>query len=432
MTVAVAPEEHSSLVGGSTAARRIACPASYQMEAKVPAVIKETSSAYADEGSGLHLAMAHILTRNMVAAEVEQHVLGQSFGGLRITEELLDEAVLPALAYFDSVVAEIDPLEKGVDVLVENRVEVPGVPGAFGTADVIIRGPTRSAILDWKFGVGVPVFASHQADHTMASGEVVPVIEANAQLAFYARGAIHTYPQMFGEGVTWPVDLHIVQPRSRGGTPFSKHTTNVAELEQFRMKLVRAVAEAKGPNPTMTRGDHCRFAACKTICPRWTLPTLDLTKMHGALTAKKGGLATIRIDWPLMYAELLTLADMAEMVAREVRAQAHAFLTDGHSIPGYKLVNKRAQRKWIDEEEAQIELTAMVGGEDLCEPPTLRSPAQIEKVLKKAKLELPEHLVEAVSSGTTIAPTDDRREAVIPIAGQIAQLSQKLLALKVE
>jgi hypothetical protein len=418
----ITPEEHSNLVGGSTAGRRIACPASYQMEAKVPESARNSSSPDADEGTLLHECMAYLVTENTAASGVERRLAG------RANKTLIDEAILPALEMLDTIIAEIDPDNVGVDILIENRVEMPGVPGAFGTADVIVKGPLGTAIVDWKFGAGVPVSAWYDEDMTMADGRVAARRQPNAQLAFYARGAQHTFPHMFEDDPTWPVSLHIVQPRARTGVPYSKYECNVAELEVFRKRLVAAVEEAQGEAPRIHRGDHCRFAPCKVICPKWTGPALDLTKMHEALQVKKGGLASIRIDWSQMYSELLTLADMAEAVVLEVRKQAHVFMQDGNPVHGYKLVDKRATRKWISDNLAEVYLAETVGlkEDELFDEPKLRSPAQIEKVLKKHGLGMPEDLVHAVSSGTTIAPENDKRENVIQTSGQLMQLSEKL------
>ena len=52
------------------------------------------------------------------------------------------------------------------------------------------------------------------------------------------------------------------------------------------------------------------------------------------------------------------------------------------------------------------------------------SPAGAEKVLKASKRELPDDLVVAVSSGSTLAPESDPRPAVV----QIGQTLRKALA----
>jgi hypothetical protein len=48
----------------------------------------------------------------------------------------------------------------------------------------------------------------------------------------------------------------------------------------------------------------------------------------------------------------------------------------------------------------------------------------VEKVLKKAKVELPAELAPAVSSGSTLAPESDPRPAVL----QIGQMLSKAMA----
>jgi hypothetical protein len=56
----------------------------------------------------------------------------------------------------------------------------------------------------------------------------------------------------------------------------------------------------------------------------------------------------------------------------------------------------------------------------------LLSPAQMEKVLKKRKLALPDDLVVAVSSGTTLAPESDPRSAVLQIGKQLTAALSKI------
>ena len=99
--------QHSSLVGGSTAARRIACPGSYQMEAKLPPSVKEASSIYADEGTALHEAMKFILTKNLIVDELEDEVLGRKFAGYVMTRKLMDEAIYPCVEFVDASVIQI-------------------------------------------------------------------------------------------------------------------------------------------------------------------------------------------------------------------------------------------------------------------------------------------------------------------------------------
>jgi len=56
----------------------------------------------------------------------------------------------------------------------------------------------------------------------------------------------------------------------------------------------------------------------------------------------------------------------------------------------------------------------------------LLSPAKVEKVLKKRKLDLPRDLVVSVSTGNTIAPESDPRPEALMIGRQLAAALGKL------
>jgi len=96
-------------------------------------------------------------------------------------------------------------------------------------------------------------------------------------------------------------------------------------------------------------------------------------------------------------------------------------------VPGYKLVAKKATRQWVDEAVTKTKLAEMgVKDKDLYKPQELISPAQAEKLLKKSKLALPDDLVVAVSSGSTLAPESDPRPAVLNIGRQLNAALSKL------
>jgi hypothetical protein len=54
------------------------------------------------------------------------------------------------------------------------------------------------------------------------------------------------------------------------------------------------------------------------------------------------------------------------------------------------------------------------------------SPAQAEKALKKAKIELPADLIVAVSSGSTLAPANDPRPEVVQVAYALRRALAKI------
>lgn len=429
--------EHSDLVGGSTAERRLMCPGSYKAEQKVPEVIRNRSSADADEGTALHEAVECFLRE---ALDDPMELVGRTFNGHEITRTHVIEAIVPCIDFLDALEDELE-IEGGVEFVLEKRCQLPGIPDAFGTSDYIGRTSKRSIIIDWKFGAGVPVKASYPEQAAVpGTGEVVIRDRPNSQLMFYARAAMHSEPQMFGEGDDWPVDLYIVQPRAylNDDQFWSHYQTTRTELEAFRFKLIAAVAEAKGENPRTSRGDWCRFAACKTVCPHHLNPVLDLTKMHSALERKKTGAGAPDIDWTEMYADLLELADAAKLVTNEIIAQAHQFMEAGGHVRERKLVAKDARERYVDEAGAKRHVLGLGLDEAEIVDTSLKTPAQlsllmegkIEGATKKARVaEAREQLAqftEKVSSGTKIVHEDDRREAVVPTIQQVSALTEKL------
>ena len=76
---------HSAILGGSNAARLLACPANYHEQLKNP--VDDVESAYAAEGTALHLAQAHcieskVAPEQLLGAEFYGHVLNDEHIGL--------------------------------------------------------------------------------------------------------------------------------------------------------------------------------------------------------------------------------------------------------------------------------------------------------------------------------------------------------------
>ena len=435
------PMDHSTLVGGSTADRRRGCAASWKEEQKVPAHIRNKSSSYADEGTGLHAAMQFIMEENIFEDMLETHVLDREFEGILITQKLLDTAIIPCMDYLDCL---MDELKNEGDFVfeTETRCAMPGIEGAFGTTDFIFRTAKRTGIVDYKFGEGVPVKAWYWDKD--AQGE--PVKRGNSQLLFYGRSAQHTIPHMFEDRPDWPVELHILQPRVRDGDGFSVFETNVAGLETFRAELIHAVDRLKAPNPKHTKGPWCTFASCKTVCPLYTGALVDLSKI-AAIQA----VAPERLDYDAHLALILELWELAEAAGKQALSHAQTHLENGGNIvddegnPAWKLVPKRAQEKVVDETGmVRHALGLGLSEDDVYAPREAKSPAQLgilleplmdkaEFTTKKARTEearsqLAEFTVKA-SSGSTLARYDDRRPEVTPTPQLVAGYAAKLALL---
>ena len=373
--------KHSSIVGGSTAKRVIGCPGSVALCAKMP---PKPSSKYADEGTLLHNVMDVILS----TGQTPESCIDMTYEGIKLTQELIDEKVYPALKALD----EIDP-NKEMEYATETKVGFGDfLPGVFGSTDLLGRIGRRAFILDWKFGAGVPVPA-----------------DDNPQLMFYAAAAMRTPEVQWVFDECDEIECIIVQPPS-----VKRWVTSKKRIKAFEQELLMAVKIAQLPDAPINIGDHCRWCAAKPTCP----------KMTGAVDRALH--AQIDILNVAQISNYLRQADTLEQWITDLRALAHQVLEAGKPVPGYKLVAKRAIRQWGDEDQALVAMLNEGIPEDELTTVKVISPAQAEKILKKHGKQLPANQVVAVSSGSTLAEESDPRPAVLQIGQQLNAALSKL------
>jgi hypothetical protein len=341
------------------------------------------SSEHADRGTLLHDAIALILDGKKRIPEV----IGMTYKGITLTDELFDEKIAPALEALD----EIDPKAR-MEFMVETKVDFGDfLPGVFGSADILGRMENRAIVLDWKFGDGVMVEA-----------------EENMQGMFYAAAAMRTpTAQWVFDGVD-EIEIVIIQPPS-----IRRWVTTPARIKQFEANLAAAVKKSKFADAPIVAGKHCRWCAAKPICPQLT-GEVD--------RAVKASLTDINAT---QLSDYLEKADLLEQWIADLRKLAHEMLEKDVKVPGFKLVAKRATRQWVDEVAAETALREALP-EDAVYTKKLLSPAQAEKALKKVKQELPVELVVSVSSGSTLAADSDPRPAVLNIGKQLTDALSKL------
>ncbi|HMA74026.1 MAG TPA: DUF2800 domain-containing protein [Xanthobacteraceae bacterium] len=390
------PSRHSTVAGGSSAARLVNCPGSTAMLAKLPLVVDRDSS-YAIEGTALHTVMERLVAGKVKMTKLPP-IVDTHAGPVEITLELAHDALEPAMVYWSDFKSKVDSW------LLETQVEFPGLKGAFGTADLIGRAEKANItyVTDWKFGAGEGVRAVYP-DPDNPDYEIV-----NEQLMFYAAAARHTKPKLFPPGCR--VILTIVQPRARDHEPITSAEVSLADLDAFAQELRAAVAMTAVADAPIKRGRWCRFQPCQTICPLHTGPLFDLE----TITTDKND--------PVYQAVLLDILDAAptvENLIREARTQAHLILSNGGEVPGWKLVAKRGTRQWTV--DAKVLARKLKLPKSKLYDTTLKSPAGVEKMLPKGK-KLPDGLATMVSPGTTIAPVSDKRLAVTADPNALAKI----------
>lgn len=377
--------EHSNKIGGSSAARAIACPGSIPLSAKVP----RKTSEFAAVGTALHNCMEQLLENpDMEISSLlgtKQTVDGYE---IEITQELIDNKITPALKSFDHFLDDLESIGGGeADFAIEARVEW-GVPliGCFGTADVVGRAGDTAFVLDWKFGDGVMVDAAD-----------------NKQLMFYAGAAAESKGTAHYFEDVKRIWIAIVQPTDRADNMAYAEVT-FKELDVLRNELVQAIANSSKGLEAMKLGDHCRWCPAKPNCPL----------MHNAAAdAVDSGVNLAHLE------EDLRLASDLESWITAVRKLAHETMDAGTDVPGWKLVAKRAMRKWKDV-DALKKWARKHGSVKKLFKETCVTPAAAAKII-----DVPEEFIIKQSSGTTIAPESDKRPAVHSTAGigKIAEMA---------
>ena len=386
--------QHSSIVGGSTADRLLNCPASLAATRALPPSA-DAPSEYAEEGTFAHAVMDGLM-RERLAGDPDlvacaQALIGQRVYDREVTREHLDGMILPALEHL----AELEAYGGGgfTVIGVERRVTFPGIPGAFGTVDLILRNDHTTMVVDWKFGQGVGVRAVY------GNAEEAFV---NPQLLYYATAALRTHSSAF---TARKIVVAIIQPRSV--EPLTYTEVSRKELRNFTEDLHAAVLAAVDRDPPMRKGEWCRWAPCKVACPLWAGPLLDLAVLQPE-TRSTAIPATVT-PYGAYLANAKALVDTVVQFKAELDAQMHAYLENGGTIPGWKLKDKPTRRQWGEPLIVAGKLSDLgFADEEIWREPELVTFQQADATAKRRGVKIPDELrVAPPPTGTTLATSDD-------------------------
>lgn len=350
-----------SPIGASSYYRWKACPGSVRLCKN----IVSKSSIYAEEGTRAHDIAAKML-------------MGETFGKI-------DDEMLAAVEIYVNFVKSL--LTKDTQLWIEERFDLSEYyPGLFGTCDAIVHDPRlqKLYVIDYKHGAGISVSA----------------IE-NLQLMYYGVGALHAK-----QIPVRTVELIIVQPRCNDNSGGIKRwNTDPMRLTEYIDDLKKDALATADPQAPLNPGDHCRFCPAQPSCPKL---------QEKSLTLAKSSFSPIEDYEPKKLSEVLTMLPAIEAWTKSVREFAYTEAEAGRVPPGYKLVPKRAYRKW--KEMVNDEVISCQFGLKYPEviEVKLLSPAQIEKLLNKDKvlIERLERYVDKESSGHTLVACADEREAI--------------------
>ena len=354
-----------ALLSASSASRWLACPPS--------AVAAE---AYTNEGT-------EFTREGTLAHEVAEvyakggHITPEANNSADITVEMIECAV----GYADYIQEQIK--HDDAIVLLEQRVDFsPWVPDGFGTCDCIILQGETMTVIDYKYGVGVPVSA-----------------EDNPQMKLYALGALNDFGLAYD--VTH-IEMHIYQPRINNISDCALMVEDLLEwAEQTVKPIAQKAVEGKGDYKA---GEWCKFCPHAGRCRQLTEVCTEYVETHSLRVA-------VPVLAPHEVAEVLAMEPLVALWLKRVKAQALSTLMEGGEVPGWKVVEgKMGNRKWTDElQVAKKLLDSGYAKSDFTETKLL-SPAAMDKALgKKNVAELLDGMIDRSPGAPTVVPLNDKR-----------------------
>lgn len=391
-----------ALLSPSAAERWINCPASVFLNKDIP----DEGSVYADEGTAAHTIMELAgkeyfkgfefdSIKTTLALKLAEMMTRGPQGKFTITDAWADEVINCARVWL----TELDKVCGGFPdyVAFETRVNSVEIPNGSmgGTADCLMLVGDTLHVFDYKHGQGVPVSA-----------------ENNPQLSLYGYMAYMSHLDLPVKNV----ELHIVQPRADNTNGWKTSVEHLCtwfdEIVQPQAERVISICETGKytlEDFTVTKSG-CRFCKAKAACPAMTREVSTELDLPRVLTVP---------DSTEKLARLLDFKPVAEAYFDAVEKKVFDLLSNGQSVPGFKLVSGRpGNRKWTDSAQALDELKkAKLKMSEYYKTPEVISPAQAEKLFKQGvigerKWQTLQGLITRPEGKPTLAAATDKRPAL--------------------
>ncbi|WP_279108149.1 DUF2800 domain-containing protein [Acidaminococcus intestini] len=359
-----------AILSASSSHRWIACPPSALECAKLP----DASSEFAKQGTDAHRLSEYKLKKS----------LGEKVHNpqkrLAYFDEEMDESSNDYAQFVMEKLATAKERCKDPMVMVEQHLDFSRwVPEGFGTGDCLIVSDDTLVIIDYKYGLGVLVEA-----------------EKNPQMMCYALGALELFDGIYD---IKNVEMTIFQPRRDN---VSTYVISKNDLLSWAEEVLRPVAElaAKGEGEYRA-GDHCRFCKIKATCRKRAEYNLEMAKYDFAMPSK---LEDGEVE--------VILEKVDEMVAwaNDVKEYALQQALSGKQWDGWKVVEGRANRRYINEEAVAAKVEA--AGFNPYEKKLLGITAMTKQLGKNRFEELLNELIEKPQGKPVLVPESDKRPAM--------------------
>lgn len=365
------PPEVHSVLGASAADRWMNCTPSAQLTAGM----EDETTTFAAEGTAAH-ALCEWKVRKALKMRAGRRPTSDYW-----TDEM-EEFTDDYRDFIMDLVGQAKLTCKDPVTLIEQHLDFSCyVPDGFGTGDFLLVADKELNVVDFKYGRGVAVYADH-----------------NPQMMLYALGALNLFDCLYDiEQVT----MTIFQPRL---SSISTWTISAEELYKWAEEVLKPKAElaAKGEGEFIS-GSWCRFCKARNTCRARAESFLELAKMEFQPPA-------LLSDEEV--AEVMEKAAELSKWASDVMAYAQAeAIENGKHWNGYKLVEGRSTRRFIDEKKVE-EAAKGAGYTDIYNKSLITLTA-FEKLMGKDTFkEVLGSYVTKPAGKLTLVPVSDKRPEV--------------------
>jgi hypothetical protein len=300
-----------AILSASSSDRWLHCPPSARLNAKV----KDQVSHYALEGTE-----AHALCEYKLKVALGQKAKDPTPDLSMYTKEMEDAAN----SYVDHILECLEGIKKTTPdpiILIEQKLDFSEfVPEGFGTADCVILADEILHLWDFKYGTGVLVEA-----------------EKNSQLMLYGLAATLLFDGIYDFN---EVQMTVFQPRRSNISTYRLAKDKLYLWAKETVKPIATLAfEGKGD---FASGSWCTFCKVKATCKERARANLELAKYEFSRP-------------PLLSDEevesILEQLDELTSWAKDIKDYALNRAKSGKKWKGFKLVEGRSNRKYIDDEK---------------------------------------------------------------------------------
>jgi len=359
----------------SSSSRWLTCTSSVEMSERY----KGGGNDSAKLGTAIHEIGEMVLRGHTIPSVVE---------GLEVTDEM-QECATEYATYVKELVND-DSI-----VLIEEQFNLSSISkGQFGTSDATILNGTHLHVIDLKTGFNI-VNA-----------------ESNTQMMLYAIGAVDDLEVIYDIKT---ITLHIVQTRAGHVDTWDLNYEDLMKFKAYAQTQAKAIVEGGTKFNPSTKA--CQWCLHKVNCEALKNHVDEVvTGSFDNLEELEGNADKVSIDH---MKKILDNSDLILGFVKAVKEVALERMEAGEDITGYKLVESKTNRKWVDEDLVKSHLMGLKDDVDYYNHKLLPM-TQLLK-LRKDDEKLQELLIKPQGRATLVA-SSDKRQAISQVSDDFDEI----------